>query len=126
MSLLHCDIDRVRHLLKENRLDEAKTLFVHLCDSYPEDPDVWSRLGTANGHLRLMNGAQQGFHRALTFERQSRIPFSARQGAGISGKLQGCGSLLRGRRAPTARICKGALPSGKCLAGEKRVDGARD
>lgn len=55
---MHNDKEQIRSLqrqglalLQSNRLEEAKTLFAHLCEISPEDADAWYRLGTVYGML---------------------------------------------------------------------------
>ena len=38
-------------LLQAHRLEEARTLFTHICEISPEDADSWFKLGTLNGML---------------------------------------------------------------------------
>lgn len=60
--------EKGRFLVQENRLDEARLLFDHLCRAHPEDAQAWYTLSVIHGSLGEINAAGECCRRVLAIQ----------------------------------------------------------
>lgn len=82
--LIRSRIKKAQQLLEQNKLDEARLLYQHLCSSKQNDIDLWLTLAVLNRKLGHFKEAEANCHRALSLQQNSA------QAHHIAGSIQQC------------------------------------